>query len=246
MELGDADWAQRKGVRFIFALAPVFRKMPSTSDWGLCLPWILRKVVTMTWALCLQCGNIKHGALCPCLECHAGPTGTPMLDIIFSDHKIVKDSLRQLGAVIAEINRRSDDPDLCRAAFFHYLSIHHPSILEISMPEADAAACQKLLDKSPLPSATIITATPRRVHHRDKFDDLSYRAIRWWFILPLVIIAAGLVYFLAQETPLKVSLTDRSDLAALLCMVIAAAYLIRRLRRSPTAPDADKEDKSDQ
>lgn len=197
----------------------------------------------MTRALCLNCGHIKIGALCPCPKCSAGPTGTPALDIIFSDHSIAADSLTQLGAVIAEINRRSDDQELCRTAFYHYVATHHPSILEVQLPEAETAACQRLIDRAELPSVTITTVTHRRGYRRasTRSRDFSLGTVRWWFILPLVIIAAGFVYLLAQETPLKISLADGSDLTVLFSMLIAAAYLAFRLRRSFTARDADKE-----
>ena len=42
----------------------------------------------MTQALCLHCGEIKFGALCPCPQCQADSTGNVDLDIAFSDFLI--------------------------------------------------------------------------------------------------------------------------------------------------------------
>ena len=60
----------------------------------------------MTWALCLTCGDVKFGAICPCPNCGVSSTGNMQLDIAFSDHHLSRRTLDELGAVVAEIGRR--------------------------------------------------------------------------------------------------------------------------------------------
>jgi len=46
----------------------------------------------VTWALCLNCGEVKFGAICPCPKCNVESTGDMNLDIAFSDHHMAKET----------------------------------------------------------------------------------------------------------------------------------------------------------
>ena len=48
----------------------------------------------MTWALCLNCGEKKFGAICPCPSCQAESTGDINLDIAFSDHHMSVETIK--------------------------------------------------------------------------------------------------------------------------------------------------------
>ena len=191
-------------------------------------------IVTMTRALCLKCGSIKIGALCPCSKCHAGSTGNHAVDITFSDHCIVVDSLKQLGTVITAINKRSHDPNLCQMAFLHYVATSHPSILSIGMSDEQAAMCQQLIDKAPLPPVKITKVRPRKQRQRAPNAAYEGPAIRWWLILPLIIFSAGIVYFLFREIPLGISFTEPADNAVLTVMVAAVIYVALKIRHPPS------------
>jgi hypothetical protein len=45
----------------------------------------------MTWALCLNRGETKFGAIRPCRSCKTASTGDMSLDIAFSDHHVADD-----------------------------------------------------------------------------------------------------------------------------------------------------------
>src|SRR4051812_46741396 len=91
--------------------------------------------VLMTWAMCLNCGDIKCGALIPCSHCEAPATGNLALDLAFSDHRIPREKLLELGAVVGEIHRVCQDQSLCLWTFLQYVSLHHPKILAIDLKD---------------------------------------------------------------------------------------------------------------
>lgn len=94
----------------------------------------------MTMALCLNCGDIKFGALCPCPKCQAASTGNMQLDIAFSDHRYDVSTLRQLGGVIKEIRAHCGERSTCFWTFIQYVSQNHPEILRVEIrPEAQPA-----------------------------------------------------------------------------------------------------------
>jgi len=109
----------------------------------------------MTFALCFHCGGIKFGALNPCPSCNSPATGNINLDIAFSDHHVPKDSLEKLGDVIAAINTKSDDEELCFWTFIHYVSINHPSILGVNLKPEVQTKAEELLGELTLPEFTI-------------------------------------------------------------------------------------------
>lgn len=113
--------------------------------------------VRMTWAMCLNCGGIKCGALVPCDACSSPATGNLTLDIAFTDHRIPREKLLELGAVVSEIHRVCDDKSLCLWTFLQYVSLHHPAILEINLKDDAKQAAAGVLAQLQL---TGVSSTP--------------------------------------------------------------------------------------
>lgn len=114
----------------------------------------------MTWALCLNCGEVKFGAICPCPKCSVSSTGDMNLDIAFSDHHLTKKTLEELGQVVAAIHQASDDGELCFWTFIRYISVHHSSILGVNMEPEKQARCDALLQRIKLPNVEL-SPSPR-------------------------------------------------------------------------------------
>ncbi len=111
----------------------------------------------MTWAMCLNCGDIKCGALIPCSKCEAPATGNLALDIAFSDHRIPREKLVELGSIVGEIHRVCSDQSLCLWTFLQYVTLHHPSILEIDLKDEAKDAVQSVLARLNNPPLSIST-----------------------------------------------------------------------------------------
>ena len=105
----------------------------------------------MTWALCLNCGEVKFGAICPCPKCEVASTGDMGLDIAFSDHNIEKQSLEDLGKVVAAIHRVSSDSELCFWTFIYYVSTNHSDILGVSLKPDLETSCREILSQAAFP-----------------------------------------------------------------------------------------------
>lgn len=78
--------------------------------------------------------------------CDAKTSGDYELDITFSDHTIPTKMLRELGAVVMAIREVSDDPVECHWAFLRYISVHHPSILTITLEDDMPQRVARILD----------------------------------------------------------------------------------------------------
>ena len=111
----------------------------------------------MTMALCLNCGEIKWGAICPCPICQSATSGNFELDMMFSDRSIPMKTLRELGEVVLAIRQVSDDTVECYWAFLQYVSVHHPSILTITLEDDMPQRVARILD-----AITIPPPTPKR------------------------------------------------------------------------------------
>lgn len=74
----------------------------------------------MTWAMCLKCGEIKGGALIPCSKCESPATGNLALDLAFSDHRMAREQLLELGLIVGEIHRVCEDESLCLWTLLQY------------------------------------------------------------------------------------------------------------------------------
>lgn len=116
----------------------------------------------MTTALCLNCGDLKFGAICPCPACKFASTGDMHLDILFSDHKVSAKSLKELGGVIKQISTHARDQNERIWTFLQYISIHHPSLLHITLDGEMLVRTQSILGSIPLPAIVLdIKFTPR-------------------------------------------------------------------------------------
>jgi hypothetical protein len=111
----------------------------------------------MTWAMCLSCGEIKGGALIPCSKCEAPATGNLALDLAFSDHRTPREKLLELGLVVSEIHRICEDQALCLWTFLQYVTLHHPTILEIDLKDDAKDAVEKVLSRLNIPPLSVST-----------------------------------------------------------------------------------------
>ena len=128
----------------------------------------------MTIALCLNCGETKWGALCPCTSCQVESTGDMGIDIGFSDHYYTVTTLEQFGSVIKEINSHCDDQTKCYRTFIYYISQNHPNILRVEMKAEMEVEVEAIIAKCTLPSVVI----------EDSHELLQEREIEsdkpWW------------------------------------------------------------------
>jgi hypothetical protein len=115
----------------------------------------------MTWALCLNCGKIKFGAICPCPNCQVHSTGNMELDICFSDHHWERQTLEELGAVIDALAPAVADPELRFWAFLHYVSVNHPEILQVNLSPEIRSNAEQLVKDTPLPPVTVRKTSKR-------------------------------------------------------------------------------------
>ena len=99
----------------------------------------------MTMALCLNCGETKFGAICPCPKCMVSSSGDMQLDIVFSDHHVAITTLKGLGQVIQSIREISDDDQSRFWAFIHYVATRHPDLLGVRMPEEEQQRYEELV-----------------------------------------------------------------------------------------------------
>jgi len=111
----------------------------------------------MTWAMCLNCGDIKGGVLIPCSKCEAPATGNLGLDIAFSDHRIPREKLLELGSIVSEIHRICKDESLCLWTFLQYVTLHHPSILEIHLKDEAKEAVESVLARLNIAPVSVST-----------------------------------------------------------------------------------------
>ena len=109
----------------------------------------------MTQALCLNCGETKFGALCPCPSCQAGPTGDINLDIAFSDHHIAVETIKDFGEVVRAIRRECDDDGLRFWSFIAFVSSHHPEILQVDLDPEISARCADVLERADPPLVAV-------------------------------------------------------------------------------------------
>ena len=109
----------------------------------------------MTIALCFSCGETKFGALCPCSECSAEPSGDVSLDILFSDHNYSVKTLTEFGHVIKAISAVSDNDEVNLLTFLLYISNNHSDLLQVKYEEEQEQLCMSLLEKAAVPKVTV-------------------------------------------------------------------------------------------
>lgn len=105
----------------------------------------------MTWALCLNCGEVKFGALCPCPKCQAPSTGDIQLDIAFSDHQMGRETLEEFGHVIETLHGATEDEELCFWAFIRFVSTVHASVLGVTLEPELQQRCDDLIASVSIP-----------------------------------------------------------------------------------------------
>ena len=105
----------------------------------------------MTLALCLNCGEIKFGAICPCPKCQVASTGDMRLDIAFSDHHLAVEKLEELGRVVKGIGAACDEDELRFWSFIRYVSDHEPEILRVDLKPEHAERVTSILARLRIP-----------------------------------------------------------------------------------------------
>ena len=109
----------------------------------------------MTMALCLNCGDTKFGAICPCPACGVSSTGDMNLDIAFSDHHMSVATIGAFGAVVRALRAVCPDDPERFWAFIHYVSANHPGVLRVEMPAEQMARLQALVELANPPPVTV-------------------------------------------------------------------------------------------
>ena len=105
----------------------------------------------MTWALCLNCGDVKFGAICPCPSCRVASTGDMQMDIAFSDHHIPRAELEQFGAVIKAIAEVSDEDELKFWSFILFISESRPETLAVTLEPVMESRAREVLERARAP-----------------------------------------------------------------------------------------------
>ena len=106
-------------------------------------------------ALCFKCGDLKFGALCPCLSCDADSTGNESLDILFSDHRLSTGDLTEFGKIVAHFRAKTDDDNLVFWCFIKYISEYHGNLLYAEVPDEFVAKVQEIYVETELPKLAI-------------------------------------------------------------------------------------------
>lgn len=73
----------------------------------------------MTRAICIRCGNEKHGCWTPCPRCGHQPFGTSEVawSLVLSDHTMTDEGLAEIGEFISENKRLPSFGEEVEAAF---------------------------------------------------------------------------------------------------------------------------------
>jgi hypothetical protein len=134
----------------------------------------------VTQALCMNCGNVKFGAICPCPQCGVASTGDMGLDIAFSDHHLAFETLQELGEVVRAIRRTCESAGVADEvrfwSFIGYVSANHPSILTATPEPPIAEQVRDVLGRTRLPPVTLRPGL--RGPRAEKGNGAGGR--RWW------------------------------------------------------------------
>ena len=122
----------------------------------------------MTIALCLNCGEMKFGALCPCPRCEAGSSGNMELDIVFSDHNLTEDTLKGLGVVLEHFHTKTQDPAVAFWSLIRYISENHENILQVPVPDKFADQVSEIYSDEEIPEVLIKPSYPASEPEEDK------------------------------------------------------------------------------
>lgn len=93
----------------------------------------------MAYNLCLHCGEMKYGILCPCPKCGAvhgsDSIANISVDMIFSSYCVSRPFLLHASAIIRAINAKENDPARRRRAFSRYMTLYYPKFLSVAMDD---------------------------------------------------------------------------------------------------------------
>ncbi len=89
----------------------------------------------MTTALCLNCGALKFGALCPCPECDAETCGNREYDLFFTDHLFTVDFLEVLSEDFKDFKEFDGDDQTRLTAFLIFAAEYAPEDIRIDFRE---------------------------------------------------------------------------------------------------------------
>ena len=109
----------------------------------------------MTIALCINCGSLKFGALCPCEECGCGPTPAMSLDVAFTDHYLTENTLKRFGNLIRHLHSKTSDEALAFWAFMSFVSTYHPEIVLSDIPLKYQQSVATLLKSTQIPNVIV-------------------------------------------------------------------------------------------
>jgi hypothetical protein len=93
------------------------------------------------------------------------------LDIAFSDHNYDVETLGEFGSIVKVIHSATDEPSTQFWAFLHYVSEHHPSILQVDLKPEIQAKVTEVLRGVVLPPVTIRESPIRKHKSRESNDD---------------------------------------------------------------------------
>jgi hypothetical protein len=125
-----------------------------------CTSTVIAHLRRMTRALCLRCGDIKFGALCPCMTCCADADPDRNLAIALSDHYLAVPALERIGQLVRDLAARSPDGDARRSALLLFLA-QLGSRYARPVPEAIAPRARELLASVDVPGVSHAPSPPR-------------------------------------------------------------------------------------
>jgi len=101
----------------------------------------------MTFALCLNCGEMKFGVFGACPECNVDSNEYERINLDFSDWALSIKEMEEYGRVIKEIHAHENNDKTCFWAFILYVSKCNPEIISGSIEPDFKAELEALLAK---------------------------------------------------------------------------------------------------
>ncbi len=99
----------------------------------------------MSNCVCLNCGEIKFGALTECEYCHVGPPDIK-ISCLLTNHYLGEDELLKIGEAIKIILKTVKDKDIRFLSIAYYLSMKWPKILDFNSNSVEQEA-MRIIDK---------------------------------------------------------------------------------------------------
>lgn len=105
----------------------------------------------MTQALCLNCGQMKFGAMVACAACRQPAAPRIEVNLLFSSHYLHPATLKALQPVVLALHRACADHEQAVHALLRYVARRQPNLLAFDGPPAETAALDELLSRAGLP-----------------------------------------------------------------------------------------------